>query len=124
LEKLTPEPRDRIQDRIEARKSESGKTTIKKQCLTRKHLEHGIPFSPDLKSCTLTVLTSTSSKVDLHMECLEKGVKYDGILQIEALSSENVEGSIRFSATGGDNATNSASTFPARWIGPFCRPSN
>lgn len=120
LEKLTPEQRARIQDRIEARKSEPGKTTIKKQCLTRKHLDDGIPFSRDRKSCTRTVFTSTSSKVDMHVECLEKGVKSSGIFQIEALSSENVKGSMDVSATGGDDTTRSTSTFTARWIGPFC----
>lgn len=121
LEKLTPGQRARVEERMKARKSESGKTTtIKKQCLTRKHLDDGIPFGRDRKSCTRTVLTSTSSKVDMHVECLGKGVKSSGIFQIEALSSENVKGSMRLSTTGGDNATNSTSTFTAKWIGPFC----
>ena len=120
LEKLTPGQRARVEERMKARKSEPGKTTIKKQCLTRKYLEYGIPFGRDRKSCTRTVLTSTSSKVDMHVECLGKGVKSSGIFQIEALSSENVKGSMRLSTTGGDNATNSTSTFTAKWIGPFC----
>jgi hypothetical protein len=120
LEKLTLEQRARVQDRIETRKSEPEKTTVKRQCLTRKHLDDGIPLSPDLKSCTRTVLTSTRRKVDMHVECVEKGIKSDGTFQIEALSSENVKGSIRLSATSGYNAANSTSTFTARWIGPSC----
>jgi hypothetical protein len=120
LEKLTPGQRARVEERMKARKSEPAKTTIKKQCLTRKHLDDGIPFDRDRKSCTRTVLTSTSSKVDMHVECLGKGFKSSGIFQIEALSSENVKGSMRLSATGGANATNSTSTFTAKWISPFC----
>jgi hypothetical protein len=120
LEKLTPGQRARVEERMKAWKSEPGKTSIKKQCLTSKHLDGGIPFGRDRKSCTRTVLTSTSSKVVMHVECLEKGIKSTGIFQIEALSSENVKGSMRLSTTGGDNATNSTSTFTAKWIGPFC----
>jgi hypothetical protein len=120
LEKLTPGQRARVEERMKARKSEPGETTIEKQCLTRKHLDDGIPFGRDRKSCARTVLTSTSSNVDMHVECLGKGIKSSGILQIEALSSENVKGSMRLSTTGGDNATNSTSTFTAKWIGPFC----
>jgi hypothetical protein len=120
LEKLTPGQRARVEERMKARKSEPGKTTIKKQCLTRKHLDDGIPFGRDRKSCTRTVLTSTSTKVDTRVECLGKGFKTSGIFQIEALSTENVKGSMRFSATGGANATNSTSTFTAKWIGPLC----
>jgi len=123
LEKLTPEQRARIKDRIDARKSEPARTTIKEQCLTRKQLDSGIPFSPDRKSCTRTVLTSTASKVDVRVECLDQGIKRDGTFQVEALSSGNVKGAVRFSATGGDGAINSTSTFTAKWIGPSCSPT-
>jgi hypothetical protein len=123
LEKLTPEQRARIKDRIEARKSEPGKTTIRKLCLTRKQLDNGIPFGPDRKSCTRTVLTSSASEVDLRVECLDQGIKRDGTFQIEALSSENAKGSVRFSAASGDNAMRSTSTFTANWIAPFCGPT-
>jgi Protein of unknown function (DUF3617) len=120
LEKLTPEQRARINDRIEARESEPQKTTVKKQCLTRRQIEDGTPFRHDRKSCTRTVLTSTSSKVDMYLECLEKGVRSGGTLQIEAVNSERVRGSIHFSESGSDNTSNSNSTFTARWIGPSC----
>jgi Protein of unknown function (DUF3617) len=123
LEKLTPEQRARIKDRIDARKSEPARTTIKEQCLTRKQLDSGIPFSPDRKSCTRTVLTSTGSKVDVRVECLDQGIKTDGIFQVEALSSGNVKGAVSFSATGGDGAINSTSIFTAKWIGPSCSPT-
>lgn len=120
LEKLTPEQRARIQDRIEARKSEPGKTTVKKRCLSRKQLDDGVPLRPDLKSCTGTLLTSTGSKVDMHVECFEKGIKSDGTFLIEALTSETVKGSVDFSANGGASPTKTISTFTARWIGPSC----
>src|ERR1700737_205638 len=119
LEKLTPEQRARIKDRIAARKSRPAKTAIKKQCMTKRQLDHGIPFNPDRKSCTRTVLTSTGSKVDMRVECLVQGIKSDGTFRIEAVSSENVRGSVHFSATASDNP-NSISTFTAKWIGPVC----
>jgi hypothetical protein len=64
------------------------------------------------------------SKVEMGVECFDRGIKSDGTLQIEALNSENVKGSTRFSATSGNNAMNSISTFTAKWIGRFCSPTS
>ena len=121
LEKLTPEQRARIRDRIDARKTEPGKTTTRKQCLTRKQLQSGIPFGPDEKSCTRMTFTSSRSKADMRLKCFDPGTNSHGTLQIRALSPESVKGSLSFSVDHGDNATNStSSSFTAKWIGPIC----
>jgi hypothetical protein len=122
LQKLTPEQRTRIEERIEARKSESGRIITKKQCLTREQIDHGIPFGVQAKSCTRTVVTSRLTEVEMQVQCLEHGVNTEGTVQIEVLSSENVKGSTRFSKNQ-ENAPGPPSTFTAKWIGPVCTPS-
>ena len=122
LEKLTPEQRARIEERIKASRSDTVKTTIKKRCLTKEQLRRGILFRPDGKSCTWTLLTSTSNKVEMRGDCVDQGFKTEARLQIEALSPDEAEGSLQFS-TNGENTipATTSSTFKARWIGPRCR---
>ena len=120
LEKLTPEQRARIEERIRASKSDAVKTKIKKQCLTREQLQRGIPFRPGGKSCTWTPLTSTSSELEMRGDCVDQGFKAEARLRIEALSPEQAEGSLQF-LTNGENSTATTSTFKAKWIGPQCR---
>ncbi len=121
LEKLTPEERARVEERIKARKADPQKTTTTRLCLTRKEVERGLPFRPVGKSCTWTALTSTSSEVEMRGECLDQGVKTERTLRIEALGREEATGWVQFS-TKGDNATFSfTSTFKAKWMGQLCR---
>jgi len=120
LEKLTPEQRARIEERMKASKADSGKTTVKRECLTRKDLERGVPFRPAQKSCSWAVINSTSSQVEMRGYCVDQGVKMEGTLRIEVLSPEAAEGSVQFS-TNGENATPGlTSTFKAKWIRPRC----
>jgi hypothetical protein len=119
LDKLTPEQRARVEERMNARKSDPARTTIAKKCLTRQQLIHGIPFRPDRKSCTWTVFTSTRSQLEMRAECFDESSRSNGMVQIDALDSESVKGSVQFSSTSGNRVT-SWSTFTARWIAPLC----
>jgi hypothetical protein len=120
LEKLTRDQRARIEERIQASKSDAVKTTIKNQCLTREQLQRGFLFRPDDKSCTWTLLTSTSNKVQIRGDCVDQGFKTEARFQIEAVTPEEAEGSLQFS-TNGRNIPATTSTLKAKWIGPRCR---
>jgi hypothetical protein len=121
LEKLTPDQRARIKERIQASKPDAVKTTIKNQCLTREQLQRGSLFRLDGKSCTWTHRTSTSSKVQMRGDCVDQGLKTEARLQIEALTPEEAEGSLQFSSNGQNTIPATTSTFKAKWIGPRCR---
>lgn len=121
LEKLTPEQRARIEERIQASRSDAVKTTIKKRCLTREQLRRGMLFRPEGESCTWTLLTSTSSKVEMRGDCVDQGFKTEARLRIEALSPEEADGSLQFLTNGENRTPATTSTFKAKWIGPRCR---
>jgi Protein of unknown function (DUF3617) len=121
LKKLTADQRARIEERIQASKSDAMKTTIKKQCLTREQLQRGFLFRPDGNSCSWTLLSSTSNKVQMRGDCIDQGLKTEATLQIEALAPEEVEGSLQFSANGQSTIPATTSTLKAKWIGPRCR---
>jgi hypothetical protein len=121
LEKLTPEQRARMEERMKARQTDVQKTTITKQCLSRRDLESGVPFRPTQESCIWTVINSTSSKIEMRGDCVDQGFKTGATLRIEALSPEEAQGSLE-SSRRGENAPTPAttSTFKAKWIGQ-CR---
>jgi hypothetical protein len=121
LEKLNPEERARVEERMKARKADAQKTTITKQCLTEKQLERGMPFHPVRNSCNWTVVSSTGHKVAMQAECVDNGVKMEGAVSIETLGPEEAKGSVQF-LTGSENSAPSlTSTFTAKWIGPECK---
>ncbi len=121
LEKLTPEERARLEERMKARKADPQKATITKQCLTEKQLERGMPFRPVRDSCNWTVLSSTGNKVAMRAECVDDGAKREGTVSIEALGPEEAKGSVQFLTSGENAAPSFTSTFTAKWIGPHCK---
>ena len=123
LEKLTPEQRARVEERMKARSSDSTSVSTRKHCLTREQLEKGATFGEDRKSCTRTVVTSTSNKLEMQITCVSQSqnMKSEGTVQVEAIDTERVKGSVRLTVSG-DRAADSTSTFTATWIGPICSP--
>ena len=123
LEKLNPEQRARVEERIKVRSSEPPSVTTREHCLTKEELTKGVTFGGDRKSCTRTVVTSTSNKLEMRIECLNPGqdIKTQGTVQVEAIDTETVKGSVRLTVSG-DRAADSTSTFTATWIGPICSP--
>ena len=120
LEKLTPEQRARFQERMNAKSMQPAKPIVSRNCLTKEQLDKGDSFTENRKSCTPAVVSSTKSKVEVRLECVENGVKIDAKVQFEAIDSENVTGQTQSVATGGDHTMNSSSTFTAKWIGSNC----
>ena len=120
LEKLTPEQRARFEERMNAKSMQPAKPIVSKNCLTQEQLDKGNSFTENRKSCNPTVVSSTKSKVEVRLECVENDVKVNAKVQFEAIDSENVKGQTLSTATGGDHTMNSSSTFIAKWISPNC----
>jgi len=121
LQKLTPEQRARVEERMKARSADPQKTINAKQCLTKQELERGMPFRRVQKSCSWAVLTSTSSRVEMRGKCVDQGMKTQRALRIDALNPEEAEGSLQFFTESQGTTPATTSTFKAKWIGPLCR---
>jgi uncharacterized protein DUF3617 len=118
LSKLSPEQRAKLEERMKARSAGTAQTHTYKTCLTKEKVTSN-PFA-DKKNCTSTILTSTSSKIALKVQCTEQEVQMGGNLEFEALNTENVKGSGRMAATGGDHTMNVDATYTGKWIGSAC----
>lgn len=69
LEKLTPEQRARAEECMKARSSDPPTAVKRKYCLTREQLNIGATFGHDRKSCTRSILASTSDRLEMRIEC-------------------------------------------------------
>jgi hypothetical protein len=118
LAKMTSEQRARVEEMMKG--SGSGRPTTRKSCMTREKMNKQEMFGDDQKSCTRTVVTSSSSKVEMQLQCAMDGTKTNGTFRVEAMNSENVKGSMQMATTGGDRTMNMNSNFTAKWLAPDC----
>jgi hypothetical protein len=121
LAKMTPQQRAKFDERMKARAAEPPKSHTEKSCVTQEDLDKNKVFGDDDdKSCTRTVVSSSDTKLEMHVECQEGGIKRTGNFNVEASSPESAKGSMHMAAANSDRAMNVDATFTAKWIAAAC----
>ncbi|HYM05457.1 MAG TPA: DUF3617 domain-containing protein [Terriglobales bacterium] len=118
LDKMTPEQRAIMEQRMKG--TGTPRTTVTKSCLKKEDLDKAMTFGADDKECTRTIVTSTASKQEVHIECNRGGGKQSGTIRIEASGSESVKGAVQMTMTSGGRTMNISNTFSSKWLGPVC----
>jgi hypothetical protein len=104
--------------RIEAMTSSKPTTTTRQSCRTDKDLR---PFTDDgNKSCKQTVVTSTSTKQELKMDCDMPGNKGTGTVTIEAKDPGHVNGLVLMHVGNNGRNMDMKITITAKWISSSC----
>jgi len=116
LEKMPPEQRAKMQ----AAMGGTPTTTARKVCITKEKMDKQTAFNDERKNCTRTVVSSSSSKLEMKMQCTEQDSTMNGTVHVEALNSESVKGSVRMAMTGGGRNLNTSSDFTSRYLGSAC----
>jgi len=120
LEKLSPEQRAKLEAAMKARQTQGPSTTVRKECLTKEKLDKSLAFGGENRqSCKQTIVSATGSKEDIRVECTGE-IKGSGEIHVEALNSENVQGSMHMTANAAGATMHTQSTFKARWLGASC----
>ena len=119
LAKMTPEQRVKMEAALGARSGGLPTTGTRKTCITREKMDKQTAFD-DRKNCTHTVVTSSSSKLEMKIQCTEQNATMSGTIQVEALNSETLKGSVRMATAGGGRTMNVNSDFTSRYLGPAC----
>lgn len=120
LEKLTPEQRARMEERMKANSGEKTRTLTYKRCMTKEDIDKGVGFGQDQGKCTPTVVSSTGSAVDVQIACTQVGMTSSGAIHFEALSPESMKGSAQMTMTGSGHTMTVHMILTSRWIGPTC----
>lgn len=122
LAKLTPEQRAQVEEKMKS-SPEKTRTTTSKSCITKEDLEKGAKFGEVSKECSQTIVTSTSSKLEMRFACQSPEGSANGTLAFQALSPESVKGTGEGSVSGGGHTMKTNTTFTSKWIGPVCSKS-
>ena len=113
---LPPEQRAKIEEAMKAR----GAANARRTCITKDKLDKTNAFSDERKTCTRTVVTSTSHKLEMRVECGDQASKVTGTVRIEAVDSENIKGTTQMAGGTSDHPMNVNGSFTAKWIGSDC----
>lgn len=117
LAKLPPDQRAKIEAMLKGGPHTStSKSCVKKEDLTKLQLNND-------QSCKTTLVSSSRTKQEIHMECDRNGSKQTGSITIEALDSESIKFNIQ--AGGDNNGKNVSMTVngTSKWLGPTCEES-
>jgi hypothetical protein len=109
----------------------SPRTTTTKSCVTKESLNRAMAFANDNNqaNCTRKVVSSSSDKIQLHMECQpdKTNMTMVGDMTVERLDAEHVKGSATFKNSGTGPANGNAPrtmeskmTFSTRWLSADC----
>ena len=72
LAKMTPEQRAKMEAAMKARAAQGAKTTTRRTCWTKEELSKPLTFGDDDKSCQRTIISSSRSKQEGHLECTQR----------------------------------------------------
>ena len=120
LNRLTPEQRARMEERMKANSAAHGRTTTHKKCVTKEDIEkHKLDFAGD-KECTPTVTASTSTMAKGKLSCQTQGMQGMTAFEVEVPDPEHYNGSSHGTLTGNGHTMNIDSTFSGKWLGSNC----
>ena len=124
LDKLTPDQRAKMEAAMKGRGLAGARPTDSKGCVRKEDLDKPFGNDGERKTCKMNIVTSSSTRQEIHMECENGANKQTGTLKLEAVDSGNVKGSLQMTMSNGGRTMNVNSNFSAKWLGPVCSDSN
>ena len=120
LNRLTPEQRTRMEERMKANSGGHTSTETEKHCVTREDLEKDRLKIAEAKECTTTVVNSTSTNLKGKIACETAGMHVTGTLELVAVDPEHVNGSYHSTMDGNDHNMDVEGTWTSKWLGSSC----
>jgi hypothetical protein len=120
LNRLTPEQRARMEERMKANSAGHTTTKIEKHCVTREDLEKDRLKIAESDECTTTVTNSTSTSLTGKLVCETGGVRANGTLELVAADPEHLNGSYHSTMEGNGHTMNVEGSWTSKWLGSSC----
>ena len=120
LNRLTPEQRARMEERMKAKSAAHTNTTTEQHCVTKEDLEEDRLKLAETKECTTTVLNSTSTTVKAKFVCDQEGMQATGTLELVAADPEHLNGAYHSTANADGHTMNVAGNWTSKWLGSSC----
>jgi Protein of unknown function (DUF3617) len=120
LNRLTPEQRARMEERMKAKSATRSNTVTEKHCVTKEDLEKDRLKLAETRECTTTVLNSTSTSVKASLVCDTEGMHATGTLDLVAADPEHLSGSSHSSIDANGHTMNVDGTWTSTWLSSSC----
>jgi hypothetical protein len=120
LAKMTPEQRANIEAMLKSRASGGPMVTTTKVCMTKESMSNALAFSRADKSCTPKVVSSSSSKHQIHIDCNREGHQMSGDLTVERVDSEHIKGNMVMKGGQGPRPVDMKMSFETKWVSSDC----
>lgn len=120
LNRLTPEQRARMEERMRAHSGAHTNTTTEKHCVTKEDLDKDRMKLAETKECTTTVVNSTTTAVRAKLACDQEGMHATGTLELVAADPEHVNGSYHSTVNADGHTMNVDGTWTSKWLGSSC----
>ncbi|MGE5337957.1 MAG: DUF3617 domain-containing protein [Gemmatimonadota bacterium] len=123
LARLSPEQRAKMEAAIEAHQAKGPQTTTHKACYTEKDRERAFQGQDDdgQRSCKRTIVSQSARRMQVRLDCTGASMgAANGMFTVDAITPENVKGTVDMKVVRGDRTMNVKSSFSARWLGADC----
>jgi hypothetical protein len=119
LAKMPPEQRARVEAMMKNRSAGGAPQMSNKICLTKESLQAGALGQRD-KSCTSKVVSSTSTKQAIHVECSQEQVKSTGDMTVELVDPGHIKGAMAMKSTINGQSHDIKMSFDNKWVSADC----
>jgi hypothetical protein len=117
MSRFSPEQRAQMEAALKKSQAKP-QTKTQKSCLTKEQLEKSYYFLDRKPSCKVNVV-STARTASIKEQCSgDEAFTMDATF--EAMSRENVKGTMRMTMSDRGSSMTQNSTFTAKWLGPVC----
>jgi Protein of unknown function (DUF3617) len=96
------------------------RTSTNKNCVRKEDLAKLNPLANDDKSCKMTVVNSSGSKLEAKMECESPGNKSTSTVTIEASGQESSKFSVVSTGVAEGHPMNMTVNGTGKWLGATC----
>jgi hypothetical protein len=120
LNRLSPEQRARMEERMNAHSAAHSSTTTEKHCVTKEDMEKDRLKLAEAKECTTTVINTTSTTVKAKLVCDQEGMHATGTLELVAADPEHMSGSYQSTVEANGHTMNVDGTWTSKWLGSSC----
>ena len=120
LKNMPPEARAQMEAMMKGRGMGSPRTQTVKSCMTKESFNKGFAVQ-DQNTCTRKVVSSTGSKMEIHMDCTQGKSKTTGDMTMERVDSEHAKGTmVMKTSEGGERSMDMKMSFSTKWLSSDC----
>jgi hypothetical protein len=121
LAKMPPEQRARMEERMKNYGGGPGRAHTYKSCFTKKKLEEGMGFDDQKQQCKRKIISSSSTQLEMQVECVVENAKTSGGGKIEAQNPETIKGHMHMViATPNGGNMESDVLISGKWVSADC----